>query len=52
VSPGDYLYRAGVASYDYYAVATGAVEIVDSSAGVEHVIVRHGPGGLSASSIL
>ena len=44
VSAGEYLYREGDASYDFYVVLTGAVEIVVSSEGRERVIARHEAG--------
>jgi thioredoxin reductase (NADPH) len=44
VAAGDYLYREGDATYDFYVVLSGVVEIVVPSAGAEHVITRQGPG--------
>src|SRR2546430_12589903 len=41
---GDYLYREGDATYDFYVVASGAVDIVVSSDGEQRLITRHGPG--------
>jgi thioredoxin reductase (NADPH) len=43
-SPGEYLYRAGDADYDFYVVLSGQVEIVLGVDGEEQVIVQHGPG--------
>ena len=43
VVTGDYLYREGDASYDFFVVVSGAVEIVMSEGGDEQVITRHGP---------
>lgn len=44
VAAGEYLYREGDASYDFYVVLTGAVEIVIGSERQERVIARHGAG--------
>jgi thioredoxin reductase (NADPH) len=44
VAAGEYLYREGDASYDFYVVLSGAVEIVVKSAGQERVIARHDAG--------
>lgn len=42
--PGEYLYRAGDADYDFYVVLSGRVEIVLGVDGEEQVIMEHGPG--------
>jgi len=42
--PGEFLYRAGDARYDFYVVLSGLVEIVLDVDGEEQVIVSHGPG--------
>ena len=44
VAAGDYLYRQGDATYDFYVIISGEVEIVITSDGTDRVIVRHGPG--------
>jgi thioredoxin reductase (NADPH) len=44
VTAGDYLFRQGDVTYDFYVVISGEVEIVVTSDGADHVIVRHGPG--------
>ncbi|MET0628627.1 MAG: FAD-dependent oxidoreductase [Acidimicrobiia bacterium] len=44
VDAGDVLFRAGDASYDFYVVLEGAVDIVRSDDTGDHVIVTHGPG--------
>jgi thioredoxin reductase (NADPH) len=44
IAVGEYLYREGDATYDFYALRSGAVEIVLRSDGEERMIVRHGPG--------
>jgi thioredoxin reductase (NADPH) len=44
VQPGEYLYRAGDSTYDFYVVLSGLVEIVLETDGEEQVIVSHGPG--------
>ena len=44
MAPGEYLYREGDegdATYDFYAILTGAVEVVVGSHGAERTIVRH-----------
>jgi thioredoxin reductase (NADPH) len=41
---GEYLYQEGDTTYDFYALRSGAVEIVVRSDGEERLIVRHGPG--------
>jgi thioredoxin reductase (NADPH) len=44
VEPGEYLYRAGDTTYDFYVVVAGEVEIVVQSDGEERMLARHGPG--------
>ena len=47
MAPGEYLYREGDegdATYDFYAILTGAVEVVVGSHGAEPTVVRHGAG--------
>jgi thioredoxin reductase (NADPH) len=41
---GEYLYRQGAPSYDFYVVLSGAVEIVIEAEGTERVIARHEAG--------
>jgi thioredoxin reductase (NADPH) len=41
---GEYLYREGDATYDFFVVLSGAAEIVVHSDGEERIITRHGPG--------
>jgi thioredoxin reductase (NADPH) len=41
---GEYLFRQGDATTDFYVVLSGAVEIVVHAANEDRVIVRHGPG--------
>jgi thioredoxin reductase (NADPH) len=41
---GEYLYREGDATYDFFVILSGAVEIVVGSDGEEQVIARHGAG--------
>jgi thioredoxin reductase (NADPH) len=41
VAAGEYLYREGDSTYDFYVVIAGAVEIVVQSEGTERVIARH-----------
>jgi hypothetical protein len=49
VAAGEYLYRQGVSSYDFYVVLAGAVEIVVEFEGKEWVIARSAPDRPSAS---
>ena len=44
VAAGEFLYREGDATYDFFVVLSGAVEIVARSNGDEHVVARHEPG--------
>ena len=44
VAAGDYLYQEGDATYDFYVILAGVVEIVVRSDGEERVITRQGPG--------
>src|SRR3989442_13252245 len=44
VAVGEYLYREGDATYDFYVILSGAAEIVVRSDGEERLIPRHGPG--------
>ena len=44
ITPGEYLYREGDDSYDFYAIVAGAVDVVVGSNGDERTIVRHGAG--------
>ena len=44
VAAGEYLYREGDASYDFYVVLSGAVEIFVKSEGQERIIARHEAG--------
>ena len=44
VTVGEYLYREGDTTYDFYVIRSGAVEIVVHSDGEERIITRHGPG--------
>ncbi len=41
---GEYLYREGDITYDFYVILSGAVEVLVRSDGEERIIVRHGPG--------
>jgi thioredoxin reductase (NADPH) len=42
VTPGEYLYRAGDATYDFYVVVSGTVAILTTGDGEERELVRHG----------
>ena len=44
VKPGEYLYREGDATYDFYVVLSGAVEIVVRADASDRVVVRQGAG--------
>jgi thioredoxin reductase (NADPH) len=44
VHRGDYLYRAGDTSYDFYVVRSGRVEIMIPTDGEERLLTAHGPG--------
>lgn len=44
VAAGENLYRSGDATYDFYAVVAGGIEITVPDGGGEHVVARHGPG--------
>ncbi|HEX4216498.1 MAG TPA: FAD-dependent oxidoreductase [Candidatus Dormibacteraeota bacterium] len=45
VDAGDYLYREGDLTYDFFAVTSAEVDIVVSGDGGETLITHHGPGG-------
>jgi thioredoxin reductase (NADPH) len=42
VTAGEYLFREGDASYDFFVIVSGAVEIVARIDGADRIIVRHG----------
>jgi thioredoxin reductase (NADPH) len=44
IAVGEYLYRQGDATYDFFVVVSGAVDILVESDGEERLITRHGPG--------
>jgi thioredoxin reductase (NADPH) len=44
VAAGEYLYREGDPTYDFYVVLSGAVEIIVNSDGEERLIARHPAG--------
>src|SRR6476619_7585000 len=44
VTAGEYLYREGDATYDFYVVLSGEVEIVVGSGDDERQITRHSAG--------
>ncbi len=44
IAQGEYLYRAGDVTYDFFVVVSGAVEAITSSGGTETVVARHGAG--------
>jgi len=45
VTRGEYLYREGDLTYEFYVVVSAGVEIIVSSDGHERVVAHHGPGG-------
>jgi thioredoxin reductase (NADPH) len=44
ISVGDYLFRQGDQTTDFYALLSGAVEIIVHADGTDRVITRHGAG--------
>ena len=44
VREGEYLYRAGDVTYDFFVLVSAEVDIVVAVDGGERAIVRHGPG--------
>src|SRR6266568_1785487 len=44
VAVGEYLYREGDPTYDFYVILSGVVEVMVHSDGEERIINRHGPG--------
>ncbi|MGH9290704.1 MAG: FAD-dependent oxidoreductase [Acidimicrobiales bacterium] len=44
VAEGEYLYREGDATYDFFVVVSGAVDIITGSGNNEQLIAHHGPG--------
>src|SRR5260221_9133593 len=44
VAVGEYLYREGDTTYDFYVIRSGAVEIGVRSESEERIITRQGPG--------
>jgi len=44
VAVGEYLYREGDPTYDFYVILSGVVEIAVHSDGEERIINRQGPG--------
>ena len=47
---GEYLYREGDTTYDFYVVLSGLVEITIHQDGEERVIISHGGGRFLGSS--
>ena len=44
VAVGEYLYREGDPTYDFYVILSGVVEVAVHSDGEERIITRQGPG--------
>jgi hypothetical protein len=51
VQAGEYLFRQGDQTREFYVVLSGSVDILVHSEGADHVIVRHEAGRFAASSI-
>jgi thioredoxin reductase (NADPH) len=45
VAPGDVLYAEGDATYDFFVILSGLVDIVGHFDGEDVLMVQHGPGG-------
>ena len=43
-SVGEYLFREGDVTYDFYVVVSGSIEVVAHNGTEEHVVAVHGPG--------
>ncbi len=41
---GEYLFREGDVTYDFYVVVSGAIEVVAHDGTEEHIVAVHGPG--------
>src|SRR5260370_38565177 len=48
VAVGEYLYREGAPTYDFYVILSGEVEVAVHYAGEERIINRQGPGRFRA----
>jgi thioredoxin reductase (NADPH) len=44
VDAGEYLFREGDPTYDFFVIVSGAADIVVRADGEERIITRHGPG--------
>ncbi len=44
VAKGEYLYRQGDVTYDFYVVVTGTIEVVAHDGAEEQIVAQHGPG--------
>jgi thioredoxin reductase (NADPH) len=44
ITRGEYLYRAGDDSYDFYVLLSGSVDILAETGATERIIATHGPG--------
>jgi thioredoxin reductase (NADPH) len=44
IEVGEYLFRQGDETYEFYVVLSGAVEIIVHAGGTDRVLTRHGPG--------
>jgi thioredoxin reductase (NADPH) len=44
ITVGEYLFRQGDETYEFYVVLSGAVEIIVHADGTDRVLARHGPG--------
>ena len=43
-SVGEYLFREGDVTYDFYVVVSGSIEVVAHNGTEEHIVAVHGPG--------
>ncbi len=44
VAAGEYLYRQGDVTYDFYVVVSGTIEVVAHNGAEEQIVAQHGPG--------
>ena len=44
VSIGDVLFRAGDDTYEFFAIVSGTVQIINEADAVDDVVIEHGPG--------
>ncbi len=44
VDVGDVLFRAGDDTYEFFAIVSGTVQIINEADAVDDVVIEHGPG--------